>query len=633
MAEPSLSSPLLIHGASPSKSWACRVAFALIVLAAVWVVGGRQQNALIQQQREGISLEFNLEEKPTPVKNEEGKKKEVEAEQGVVAADHGRCAAVGVDVLREGGHAMDAAVATALCLGVLNPIASGIGGGAFLLHRSSETGLSQAFDMRETAPAAASQDMYNNNEQAKKYGALAVGVPGELAGLHTAWLQHGRLPWKRLVEPAIRLARDGFPIARYLGSKLLVFQSKIMGNPGLRSIFAPNGELLKTGEICYNKKLAAALQAISDHGPLAFYNGSVGEMLVEDVKKAGGIITMDDLRNYRVEVSEPVKFEAFGHEILGMPPPSSGAVGLSLVLNIFASYGNSNAAKGDLGLHRLIEAMKHMFAIRMNLGDPNFVNVTSCMLDMLSSEFASKIRERILDNTTFPPDYYMNQWSQLRDHGTSHFCIVDANRNAVSMTSTVNSPFGGGMVSQSTGILLNNEMDDFSTPTEMTPDHLPPAPANFIAPNKRPLSSMSPFIVLKDGQLAGVIGGSNGIFTIPAVVQVFIKHFIFGMDPLSAVQHPRVYHQLIPNEVSYENWTVLDGEHYELSGEAKLFLEKRGHELQAMENGGICQMVVHNLRRPTTAMLKRRSVGRNRVFHGMLTAVSDARKDGFPSGF
>ncbi|ERM94059.1 hypothetical protein AMTR_s00010p00066490 [Amborella trichopoda] len=347
------------------------------------------------------------------------------------------------------------------------PWPSGIGGGGFLVNLSSETGLSlsQAFDMRETAPAAASQDMYNDNKKVKKDGALTMGVPGELAGLHMAWLQHGRLPWKRLVEPAIRLARDGFPIARYLGSKLRVFQSKIMDDPGLRSSFAPNAELLKTGEICYNNKLGAALQAISDHDPLAFYHGSAGEMLVEDVKK---------------------------------------------VLNIFASYGNSNAAKGDLGVHRLIEAMKNMLAIRMNLGDPNFVNITSYMLDMLSPEFASTIRERILDNTTFPPDYYMNQWSQLRDHVTSRFCIVDANRNAVSMTSTVNYPFGGGMVSQSTGILLNNEMADFSTPTEMAPDRRPPAPANFIAPNKRPLSSMAPFIVLKVYQ---VLKLSNSNYT------------------------------------------------------------------------------------------------------------------------
>ncbi|KAL0308545.1 UNVERIFIED_CONTAM: Glutathione hydrolase 3 [Sesamum radiatum] len=482
----------------------------------------------------------------------------VESQQAVVAADDGRCSEIGVIVLEKGGHAVDAAVATALCLGVVGPMSSGIGGG----HLWS-------FDLQLP------QNMYENNAGAKYQGALSMGVPGELAGLHTAWLKYGRLPWRTLFEPAIKLAKDGFTVRAYLGSSIAGNAKKIMADPGLRQVYAPNGKLLKTGDTCYNVELGKSLEAVAEQGPEAFYNGTIGEKLIEDVKKAGGILSMEDLRNYRVNVADAVAVDAMGYKILGMPPPSSGTVGLALVLNILGSYGSRDAAAGPLGLHRLIEALKHMFAIRMNLGDPHFVDVTKTVSEMLSPSFAKKIREKIFDNTTFPPEYYMHRWSQLRDHGTSHFCVVDSDRNAVSMTTTVNYAFGGGVLSPSTGIILNNEMGDFSIPTDISPDELPPAPANFIRPNKRPLSSMNPIIVLKDNQLAGVIGGSGGLNIIPAVVQVFVNHFILGMEPLAAVQNARVYHRLIPNIVSYENWTVVDGEHIELSEERKQFLRER----------------------------------------------------------
>uniref|UniRef100_A0A2P2JYS8 Glutathione hydrolase n=1 Tax=Rhizophora mucronata TaxID=61149 RepID=A0A2P2JYS8_RHIMU len=470
----------------------------------------------------------------------------VESEQGVVAADDGRCSEIGVSMLRQGGHAVDAAVATTLCVGVVNPMSSGIGGGAFMVVRSSSTSKTQAFDMRETAPLAASQNMYANHINDKYLGPLSIGVPGEIAGLYEAWLQHGRLAWSTLFQPAIKLARDGFVVAPYLGLHIASNAEKIMNNAGLWRVFAPNGKLLRAGDRCYNVELARTLEAVAEQGPRVFYNGTIGEKLVKDIREAGGIITMEDLKNYNVDIKDAMAATAKGYTVYGMSPPSSGTVGLSLVLNILDSYGGSDAAKGDLGLHRLIEALKHMFAIRMNLGDPDFVNVTRYISDMLSPSYANKIREKILDNTTFPSEYYMNRWSQLRDHGTSHFCVVDADRNAVSMTTTINYPFGAGVLSPSTGIVLNNEMGDFAAPTEISPDKLPPAPANFIAPNKRPLSSMTPIIVTKDNQLVGVLGGSGGLYIIPAVIQVFVNHFILGMDPFTAVQSPRVYHK-VPN--------------------------------------------------------------------------------------
>ncbi|KAH6806538.1 gamma-glutamyl transpeptidase 4 [Perilla frutescens var. frutescens] len=552
----------------------------------------------------------------------------VESQQAVVAADDSRCSEIGLIMLEKGGHAVDASVATALCLGVVSPMSSGIGGGAFMVVRPSSASGALAIDMRETAPAAASQNMYEHNAGAKSEGALSMGVPGEIAGLHAAWLRFGKLPWRTLFEPAIRLAKEGFIVSPYVGGCITKQAEKIMNDPGLRDVFAPNGKLLKSGDKCYNVELGNSLHAVAEQGAEAFYNGTVGERLIQDVRKAGGILTMEDLRNYEVRVTRAVSVNVMGYEILGMPPPSSGTVGLSLVLNILDSYGSIDDLKGPLGLHRMVEAVKHMFAIRMDLGDPDFENISKTVSDMLSPSFAKIIQERIFDNTTFPPEYYMHRWSQLMDHGTSHFCIVDSDRNAVSMTTTVNSQFGGGVLSPSTGIVLNNEMDDFSIPTDLSHDKLPPAPTNFIKPNKRPLSSMTPIVVLKDKQLVGVVGGSGGLDIIPAVLQVFINHFLLGIEPLAAVDSARVYHRLIPNVVSYENWTVVDGEHIELSEDRKEFLRSRHHQLQAKAGGAICQLVVQNL--SNSVNLGRKVRGHNVVL-GELTAISDPRKGGCPA--
>ncbi|KAE8688437.1 Gamma-glutamyltranspeptidase 3 [Hibiscus syriacus] len=441
------------------------------------------------------------------------------------------------------------AVATTLCVGVVYSMASGIGGGAFMVVWSSSSQV-QAFDSREIAPLASSQIMYENDMRAKYHGALSMGVPGEIAGLHEAWLRYGRLDWNTLFEPAIKLAKDGFVIEPYLGLNI-----------------ASRG----------------SLEELAEHGPGALYNGTIGEKMVEDVD----------------------------------------------------SYGSANAAKGDLGLHRLIEALKHMFAERMNLGDPDFINVTEYVSEMLSISYAKQIQEKIVDDTTFPASYYMCRWSQLRDHGTSHFCVVDAERDAVSMTTTVNYPFGAGVLSPSTGIIINKEMGDFSAPTEISPDMLPPAPANFIRPNKSPLSSMTPLIITKvseipNNQLTGVIGGSGGMNIIPAVTQVFLNHFTLGMEPLAAVEHPRIYHKLIPNVVSYENWTCIDGDHIEFAEETEIFLRAKGHQLEPKSGGAIVQFVVQTLQEPIVAG---RKFGKDSyIFHGKLTAVSDPRKDDKPAG-
>ncbi|XP_062090949.1 glutathione hydrolase 3-like [Humulus lupulus] len=620
----SLSSPLLAFQQSKrwSKSLWCLLPITLTIIVVLLLVPGSNLNVWIQKE----GNRYNNEDRG----NDDFV---IESHEGVVAADVGICSEIGASFLRQNGHAVDAAVATALCLGILNPVSTGIGGGGFMIVRSSTTLKSQAFDFRETAPSAASENMYANAPSNKLYGPLSAGVPGEIAGLHKAWLKYGRLEWSTLFQPAIKLAKGGFLVSPFMGQNIRENSHLILSNHGLRQVFAPNGKLLKAGDTCYNVELGRSLEQIAELGPDALYNGPVGEKLVKDVREAGGILTMEDLRNYKVETMDAMVANVMGYTLFGMPPPSSGTLGLSLIANVFDSYGSPDAAKGDLGVHRVIESIKHMFAVRMNLGDPNFVDTSKYEADMRSTDFAKQIRERIFDNTTFPPEYYMYRWSQLKDHGTSHFCIVDKDRNAVSMTTTVNSAFGGGVLSTSTGIVLNNEMGDFSTPTETTPDNLPPAPANFIRPNKRPLSSMTPLIITKDDQLVGLLGGSGGLNIIPAVTQVFLNHFVLGMKPLDAVQRPRVYHLLIPNKVTSENWTVICGNRIEVSERTKLFLEERGHLVEPRPVDAVTQLVVvKKLKNPTYIIGRENGKFPNaQPVHDTLIAVSDPRKDGRPA--
>ncbi|XP_060215525.1 glutathione hydrolase 1-like [Lycium barbarum] len=541
----------------------------------------------------------------------------IKANHGVVATDDGRCSRIGRDVLKEGGHAVDAAVAAALCLGVVSPASSGIGGGAFMLVRSAD-GKAQAFDMRETAPKQASKDMYAGNATLKARGALSIAVPGEIAGLYKAWKQYGKLPWRKLVRPAAHLAHSGFKISPYLHMQMRASESSIMADKGLRDLFTSNGSLLQIGDVCYNKQLGKTLRALSAYGIRPFYNGLIGVKLIKDIRKSGGILTMEDLQQYQVRIREPIAADVMGFKILGMPPPSSGGVAMVLILNILAQYGTPMEGPSPLMIHRQIESLKHAFAVRMNLGDPDFVNIRSVTNDMLSTEFAKQLKKTIFDNMTFDPNHYGGKWNPINDHGTSHMSIVDSDRNAVSMTNTINSYFGAKYLSPSTGIVLNNEMDDFSIPTNSSENVRPPAPANFIHPGKRPLSSMTPTIVLQGEQLRAVVGASGGAMIIAGTTEVFLNHFVRGMDSFSSVMAPRYYHQLIPNVLQYENWTIVTGDHIEAPEETRAALQKKGHVLQSIAGGTICQFVVQEFESSKL---------------GALVAVSDPRKGGFPAGF
>ncbi|OWM65606.1 hypothetical protein CDL15_Pgr017103 [Punica granatum] len=304
------------------------------------------------------------------------------------------------------------------------------------------SGKTQAFDMRETAPSLASENMYGGNLTLKASGALSIAVPGELAGLHEAWRQYGKLPWKRLVSPAEHLARNGFKISPYLHMQMSTNEDGILADKGLREIFTSNGHLLGVGDICRNRRLAETLKKISQFGIGPLYNGSVGFNLVRDIRKLGGIISMDDLRSYRFEAREPTAASVLGLEILGMPPASSGGAAMILILNILSLYGFPSGISGSLGVHRTIEALKHAFAVKMNLGDPEYVNISAAFSDMMSVSFAKELKKTIYDNMTFSPGHYGGRWNQIHDHGTSHISVIDRECNAVSMTSTAISYFG-----------------------------------------------------------------------------------------------------------------------------------------------------------------------------------------------
>uniref|UniRef100_A0A0D3EJN4 Glutathione hydrolase n=1 Tax=Oryza barthii TaxID=65489 RepID=A0A0D3EJN4_9ORYZ len=484
------------------------------------------------------------------------------------------------EFLRRRGHRLRSTGSGAVCQFIVQDLLAPVGsaadrrqhGGGNVFH-GMLTAVSDPRKGGRPAGMLCLEDMYAGNPTSKYKGALAMGIPGELAGLHAAWSRYGRLPWKDLFAPAIKLARDGFTdlfapaiklardgftVVPPVAGALKEAERDVLADPGLRAVFAPQGRILAAGEVCRNPALADTLEAVASGGVEAFYGGAIGERFVADVRRAGGIATVDDLRAYKVEVSDAMRSDAMGYTFLGMPPPSSGGVGVALILNILSGYKSLEFLKGFLGLHRFIEAFKHMLAIRMDLGDPDYVNITGNVSEMLSPAFADKLRQRIVDNTTFPPSYYFPKWSQLDDHGTSHLCVVDGDRNAVAMTTTENHLFGAHLLSPSTGIV--------------------------------------------DGQLAGVVGGSGGPFIIATVVQ------------------------LVPNEVVYENVTVVDGEVFELSGEAREFLRRRGHRLTSTDSGAVCQFIVQDLLTPVAA------AGDENVFHGMLTAVSDPRKDGRPAG-
>jgi gamma-glutamyltranspeptidase / glutathione hydrolase len=474
----------------------------------------------------------------------------------MVASEHALASAAGVEILRRGGNAIDAAAATEFAVCVVNPTSCGVGGGGFLLAYFPRTRRAVALDYRERAPAAATADMFIRNGKAvaalSRSGGLAIGVPGEVAGLSYAVRHYGRLPLATVLGPAIRLARDGFPIGGHLAEAIAHNRDAIRARPPLAALLLhADGSVRISGETLQEPALAETLTQIAEKGPEAFYRGPVAADIADAVRAAGGILTLDDLARYRPIERRVLRGHYRGREVLTMPPPGSGGILLE-ILNIIghddiAALGHNSPTM----LHLLAEAMKHAFADRAEFyGDPGFVHVP--LLRLLSPRHATLARSSISAITTFGPSFYGDA-APVRDAGTSHLSVIDGEGNAVACTTTVNTAFGSMVRAPRSGVILNNEMDDFvAQPGVPNVFGLIGSEANEIAPGKRPLSSMTPTIVIQDGRPVLVVGASGGPFIITATLQTLLNVLDFDFDATAAVAAPRIHDQWVPDVFGVE---------------------------------------------------------------------------------
>jgi gamma-glutamyltranspeptidase/glutathione hydrolase len=483
------------------------------------------------------------------------------SEHGMVVAQEKIAAQFGADILRQGGNAVDAAVATGFVLAVTYPRAGNIGGGGFMVIHSAERNEAVAIDYRETAPAAATRDMYLGTDgkpdtDKSRYSALGIGVPGTVAGLALALEKYGSgsFTLAQIMKPAIELARNGFVVTDDMADTLPDMYSRMSRWPNSAKSFSrTDGTPLHDGDRLIQADLAATLTAIAEQGPRGFYQGPVAEKLAKAVKEAGGIMTVDDLKSYEAVIRAPVRGNYRGYDIVSMPLPSSGGTLLLESLNILEGFPMSGMKQGaEPSLHVMIEAMKRAYADRARyLGDPAFVNAPTQVL--LTKDYAARQRASIDPARATPAADVLQIVPQREGSNTTHYSVVDSRGNAVSNTYTLNFPYGVGLVAEGTGVLLNNELDDFTAaPGASNAFGLVGFEANLPGPGKRPLSSMSPTIILKDGKPVLVTGTPGGSRIISAVLQVVVNVLDYKMDVAAAVAAPRVHHQWMPDEVRVE---------------------------------------------------------------------------------
>ena len=510
---------------------------------------------------------------PEASRDFKGRPFQVASSGGAVASDVGDCSEVGARIIRElGGNAVDAAVAVGICIGVVNPSSSGLFGGSFMVVRmKKEDGelVEEMIDMREAAPGAANETMYLADGVSSRMGATAVAVPCELKGLHLAWQRHGSAAWAELVRPSIELAR-GFAVCPYLAHSLQSSWEVLKEDEQIRAVFGgADGQPLRVGEIARNERQAATLELIASQGPDALYSEEAATRIAAEIQAKGGIITKDDWMRSAPVIREVAKAtDVMGFDIITAPPPSSGALNVLMlrVLDRLADLGPPQPSSGAMGVHRIAEAMKHAFALRMSLSDP--YNATGAQFS--GSDLCEEVLEKLLDpayalevstafdaGATLALSEYGGSYSPLEDHGTAAFSVIDELGNAVSVTSTVNWGFGAKFMSASTGIVMNNEMDDFSTPGQSNGFGLAPSEANYIEPFKRPLSSMSPTIITRGGEVVATVGASGGPRIITAVLQTLVRLLMYGDGPLDALTASRIHHQFLPNIVDYGMLIVL----------------------------------------------------------------------------
>ena len=499
------------------------------------------------------------------------------AHNGMVVAQEQRSARIGIEILDRGGNAVDAAVAVGFALAVTYPRAGNIGGGGFMVIHLGKTGEDAAIDYRETAPAAATETMFldaNGEPDPKKSrdSGLSVGVPGTVAGLALAHAKYGsgKLSLAELIEPAIELARNGVEIVDDIADTLPLAQPRIARWHSSAPVFLnSDGTVLMPGQDLLQPDLAITLRAIASDGPKGFYEGPVAEKIVAAVRRAGGVMTTEDMKNYRAILREPVRGTYRGYDIVSMPPPSSGGVHLIEMLNILEGYDLAKLPRGE-SLHVLAEVMKRAYADRATfMGDPDSVKMP--VAGLISKKYAAALRTQIGNRATPATEVRSGNPADFEGQNTTHFSVIDSDGNAVSNTYTLNFSYGLGLVAEGTGVLLNNELDDFtSKPGTANAYGLVGYNANLPGPGKRPLSSMTPTIVMKDGKPFLITGSPGGSRIISTVLQIIVNVIDFHLPVDQAVSAPRVHHQWQPDELSAEpgiSPEILDG------------LVKRGHKV------------------------------------------------------
>jgi gamma-glutamyltranspeptidase/glutathione hydrolase len=563
----------------------------------------------------------------------------------MVVSAHPLASEAGLAMLQKGGNAVDAAVATAFTISVVEPFSAGIGGGGFLLMHQAQTNEMKALDFRERAPLKATRNMYLDAQgkvipNASVNGYLAVGTPGTVAGLYEVHRRYGKLPWQAVIAPSISLAQEGFILSPTpTWRSLSVFQNRkeaILNNQAARQIFTRDGEFYQPGERLVQRDLARTLQEIAKN-PQSFYTGNIARAIAYDMSRNDGLITLEDLKAYKPIWRNPVCGNFRVYRVCSMPPPSSGGVHLLQILNIIADTDlKSLGWHHPDALHLMAEAMRIAYADRAeHLGDPDFVKVP--VQELISAGYAEKRREEInmqqvkpstevkpADKETLqrfsqavpsligatadtnPKSNIQNRQS-YESSDTSHLTVIDAQRNAVSLTFTVNYGFGSGVVVPGTGILLNDEMDDFAAaPGVPNVFGLVGGEANAIAPRKTPLSSMTPTIVTENGRLRMAVGSPGGSTIITTVLQVILNVLEYNMDVGAAVSAPRIHHQWLPDELRVDRWG--------LDAITLQELRRRGHNIKEIEPWGNANAIVVTP-------------------DGALEGAADPRGEGSPRGF
>ncbi len=529
-----------------------------------------------------------------------------EARHALVVAEADAAARAGVATLRRGGNAIDAAVAAALAVGVVNPVSCGIGGGGFMLIYIAATGKVYALDYRERAPGAVAQSTFLRDgkldENLLRQGPLSIAVPGEIAGLTTALRRFGRMPFAEVARPAIELARNGFGCGRHLAEQIERHRAELAAEPGLRELFLhPDGSPRRAGEEIRESNLASTLERLGNEPAQNFYHGAVAHELITELTERGAKLSLQDLANYKSVWREPLhhRYDNQRYEVFTMPPPSAGG---GLVLEMLGIVDGLNLGRYSLRspqyLEFLARVMHQAFGDRAMYGDPDFVAVPLDFL--LSTGHITQLRQNVLMRAPASPT------PPHADHGTSHLCVIDAEGNAVSLTTTINTSFGSKVMATKLGIILNDEMDDFALARGITNVFgLPGHERDFIAPGKRPLSTMAPTIVMgQSGHPELVIGASGGPTIATSILQVMLDIFSFGLEAQQAVALPRIYAQEVANQVTLED---------SIPQEVAAFFAEQGYRIRRFRMLG--------------------DVSAALIRDGKLYAGADPRKDGGAAGY